>query len=84
MIKLQENKEWFVTVFDSTNIHVATRVREVRGIFSLKKGEAFDFSTINFWDNAVPRYQVVNSYYVDDPEDELGCIDAIQTYNPEI
>jgi hypothetical protein len=84
MLILKQNPELFVTVFSGSNIHCDVCVRNCMGIKSLKKGEAFDFSERGYWDNAVPRFRALTDYYVDDPEDEVGCVNAVQTYNPEI
>ena len=81
---LNQDEDLYVSTFTSTNIHCAAHKRNFRGISSLKKGDAFDYSRKGYWDNVMPRYEVVTSYYVDDPDDEIGCIKARVTYDPEI
>lgn len=80
-----DNPEYHLSVHDHGNIHHNRIVRWGRGLSSLRKGDYFDFAVDKRHAAGLGRlYVATTDFYVDDPEDEIGCIDAEEVYNPEI
>jgi hypothetical protein len=82
---LLDNPDYYVSVHSSGNIHCNHIVRWTRGFSTLKKGDYFDAAKEerHAWGRG-RLYVATSNFYVDDPEDEIGCIDAEEVYNPEI
>jgi len=82
---LQDRSDCFVSILSSGNTHCCVELRRTRGFRSIRKGDYFDFGDTPYGNSGLARIFVATSnYYVDDPDDEIGCINAEYEYNPEI